>query len=168
MGLRGEKRGRDGRRSILFIDEVHRWNKAQQDALLPWVENGMIILIGATTENPFFEVNKALVSRSRLFQLKGLGAGELGQILERSLSDEERGYGLAGVSIADDAREHLIEFCNGDARNLLGALELAVLSSPEGGKKLHITREIAEESIQQKALLYDKTGDYHSTVSAPS
>ena len=114
------------RRTILFVDEVHRWNKAQQDALLPWVENGTIILIGATTENPFFEVNKALVSRSRVFQLKALTKEDLTKAARMALSDVERGYGHWKVEFEKGALEHLVDTANGDARSLLNALELAV------------------------------------------
>ncbi len=115
-----------GQRTILFIDEVHRFNKAQQDALLPWVENGTVIFIGATTENPYFEVNKALVSRSRIFQLTSLDADDLRGIVRQALDDPERGYGHLHVVIDDDALEHLVDVANGDARGVLNALELAV------------------------------------------
>ena len=113
-------------RTILFIDEVHRFNSAQQDALLPWVENGTVTLIGATTENPYFEVNKALVSRSRLFRLLPLEPQDLHNLLQRALADPERGYGLRAVAIAPEAAEHLVQVAGGDARSLLNALELAV------------------------------------------
>ena len=119
------------RRTILFVDEVHRWNKSQQDALLPWVENGTIILIGATTENPFFEVNKALVSRSRVFQLKPLTNDDLMKAAQMALTDTERGYGHWKVEFEEGALEHLIDTANGDARSLLNALELAVETTPE-------------------------------------
>ncbi|GAB4370383.1 MAG: AAA family ATPase [Spirochaetales bacterium] len=161
-----------GRRTILFVDEVHRWNKAQQDALLPWVENGTVILIGATTENPFFEVISALVSRSRVFQLKPLSAEDLRTIAYRALQDAERGYGRYRVRITEDALEHLIRVSDGDARNLLNALELAVETTPPRfpppeGEEIRIDRSIAEESIQRRAVLYDKEGDYHyDTISA--
>jgi putative ATPase len=155
-----------GQRTILFIDEVHRWNKAQQDALLPWVENGTVVLIGATTENPYFEVNAALVSRSRIFQLRSLESDDLRKILEQCISDPIRGYGQFTVEIDDDAANHLIGASRGDARALLGAIELAVETSvpefpPEPGTRIHISLETAEDSIQQKAVLYDKNGDYH-------
>ena len=158
-----------GRRTILFVDEVHRWNKAQQDALLPWVENGTVVLVGATTQNPFFEVNSALVSRSRIFQLKTLEDSDLRAIAERALGDPHCGYGRLEVSIDEDALDHLIAVADGDARSLLGALQLAVETTPERyppepGTRIRITREIAEESIQQKAVLYDKEGDYHFDV----
>ncbi len=159
---------RHGLRSILFIDEVHRFNSAQQDALLPWVENGTVTLIGATTENPYFEVNKALVSRSRLFRLLPLEPEDLHQLLKRALTDEERGYGSRSVRIDGDAAAHLVDVANGDARSLLNALELAVESSeadPTGSIRIDLA--IAEESIQQRAVLYDKHGDAHyDTISA--
>ena len=158
-----------GKRTILFIDEVHRFNKSQQDALLPHVENGIIIMIGATTENPYFEVNKALVSRSRIFQLKTLTDEDLKAIALQALNDKERGYGQRVVHIDDDALEHLVKVANGDARGVLNALELAVETTPPEvhGAPVHITREIAEESIQQRAVLYDKDGDAHyDTISA--
>ncbi|MDR0320069.1 MAG: AAA family ATPase [Treponema sp.] len=160
------------KRTILFVDEVHRWNKAQQDALLPWVENGTVILIGATTENPFFEVNKALVSRSRIFQLKPLEEAELLECAKRTLSDKERGYGNWNVQFEEGALEHLVEIANGDTRSLLNAIELAVETSvtpwaPPPGTEIRISMNAAEESIQRKALLYDRDGDYHfDTISA--
>ncbi len=159
-----QERGRlYGQRTILFVDEVHRFNKAQQDALLPWVENGTVIFIGATTENPYFEVNKALVSRSRIFQLIPLTKEDLRQVARQALADPERGYGRRGVTIDGDALEHLVEVANGDARAVLNALELAVETSSD----THITLAIAEESIQRRAVLYDKEGDYHfDTISA--
>ena len=158
-------------RTILFVDEVHRFNKAQQDALLPWVENGTVIFIGATTENPYFEVNKALVSRSRIFQLTPLTQDHLRQILEQALADPERGYGTYSVTIDADAAAHLVEVANGDARAVLNALELAVETTGTGkgidAPTRHITLAIAEESIQRRAVLYDKEGDYHfDTISA--
>ena len=158
-----------GMRTILFIDEVHRWNKSQQDALLPWVENGTFILIGATTENPYFEVNAALVSRSRIFQLKKLTDADLIRIAEQAISDRERGYGRFHVVFEDGALEHLVSVANGDARSLLNALELAVETTPAEypppeGTEIYISKETAEESIQRKAVLYDKEGDYHFDV----
>ena len=153
-----------GSRTILFVDEVHRWNKSQQDALLPWVENGTFILIGATTENPFFEVNAALVSRSRIFQLKPLTNDDLTKIACQAIRDKERGYGKLEVSFEEGALEHLVDVASGDARSLLNALELAVVTSPHDGDKVLITKEAAEESIQRKAVLYDKEGDYHFDV----
>jgi putative ATPase len=162
------RRDNNDRRTILFIDEVHRFNKAQQDALLPWVENGTVILIGATTENPYFEVNKALVSRSRVFQLKSLDEHALKGIVERALEEPERGYGGQSITIAPQALSHLLNVANGDARTLLNALELAIETTPldeEGAR--HITLDVAEESIQRRAVLYDKEGDTHfDTISA--
>ncbi len=158
-----------GIRTILFIDEVHRWNKSQQDALLPWVENGTFVLIGATTENPYFEVNAALVSRSRIFQLKKLTDENLHDIAMQAINDKERGYGKYRVVFEPGALEHLIAVANGDARSLLNALELAVETTPDSfpppeGTEIYISEETAEESIQQKAVLYDKEGDYHFDV----
>lgn len=153
-----------GRRTILFVDEVHRFNKAQQDALLPWVESGTIILIGATTENPYFEVNKALVSRSRIFQLTPLKTKDIELILAQALNDVERGYGNLDITFADDALQHLVNVANGDARAALNALELAVETTPPIDGKITITLAIAEESIQQRAVLYDKEGDTHFDV----
>jgi putative ATPase len=159
---------RHGLRSILFVDEVHRFNATQQDALLPWVENGTVTLIGATTENPFFEVNKALVSRSRLFRMVPLEPQHLRQLLERALADPERGYGDRTVAITDEAADHLVNVAGGDARSLLNALELAVETTEPGGDGvIRINLAIAEESIQQRAVLYDKQGDAHfDTISA--
>ncbi|MEL7143641.1 MAG: AAA family ATPase, partial [Cyanobacteria bacterium J06573_11] len=161
-------RGQFGRRTILFVDEVHRFNKAQQDALLPWVENGTVILIGATTENPFFEVNKALVSRSRVFQLKPLQASDLEAIVQQALADKKRGYGEKSVQIDADALAHLVNVANGDARTVLNALELAVeTTQPNDKGHIQITLPVAEDSIQQRAVLYDKEGDAHfDTISA--
>lgn len=158
-------RGRYGQRTILFVDEVHRFNKSQQDALLPWVENGTVILIGATTENPYFEVNKALVSRSRIFQLKPLTSEDLKRVVEQTLSDRERGYGDRSIKLDADALDHLVNVANGDARTLLNALELAVETTlPDDTGTIHITLAVAEESIQQRAVLYDKEGDAHFDV----
>ena len=164
-----DRRDHWGMRTILFVDEVHRWNKSQQDALLPWVENGTFILIGATTENPYFEVNKALVSRSRVFQLKKLTDENLKAIALQAIADRERGYGKYRVEFESGALEHLVDVAGGDARSLLNALELAVETTPEHfppeeGSLIYITKETAEESIQQKAVLYDKEGDYHFDV----
>ena len=151
-----------GQRTLLFVDEVHRFNKSQQDALLPWVENGTVTLIGATTENPYFEVNAALVSRSRLFQLKTLTPTDLQRIAHQALRDPERGYGERQVQIDPAALEHWVNVANGDARALLNALELAVeTTQPDANGILHITVAVAEDSIQQRALLYDRDGDAH-------
>tara|TARA_B100000700_G_scaffold120712_1_gene135566 strand:+ start:1364 stop:3568 length:2205 start_codon:yes stop_codon:yes gene_type:complete len=156
------------KRTILFIDEVHRFNTAQQDALLPWVENGTLTLIGATTENPYFEVNKALVSRSRLFRLHSLNTNALHQLLNRALNTKERGYGLRLINLASEARDHLVDVSNGDARILLNALELAVESTiPKKDGSINIDLKIAEDSIQERAIVYDKQGDAHfDTISA--
>ena len=170
-----ERRKLYGKRTILFVDEVHRWNRAQQDALLPHVENGTVVLIGATTENPYFEVIGALVSRSRVFQLRPLEDQDVRLLLERALQDAERGYGKLDVHLDEDALEHLIRVAGGDARNALNALELAVESTPpsasrgsgQGQDVVHITLEVAQESIQRRAVLYDKDGDAHyDTISA--
>ena len=157
-----------GQRTTLFVDEVHRWNKAQQDALLPHVENGTIILIGATTENPYFEVNKALVSRSRIFQLKPLTTADLRAIAVQALADEERGYGRLQVRLEPAALDHLVDVANGDARGVLNALELAVETTPPDEHDITaISLDVAEESIQRRAVLYDKEGDVHyDTISA--
>ncbi len=163
-----ERRRLHNRRTILFVDEVHRWNKAQQDALLPHVENGTITLIGATTENPYFEVISALVSRSRVFQLRPLTEEQIGILIDRALTDVERGYGQRRIELDPQARSHLIRVSGGDARNALNALELAVESTPpdENGV-IHITLDVAQESIQRRAVLYDKDGDAHyDTISA--
>ncbi len=157
-----------GKRTILFIDEVHRFNKSQQDALLPHVENGIIILIGATTENPYFEVNKALVSRSRIFQLQILNEDDLRAIAHQALCDLQRGYGKRNIRIVAEALDHLVKVANGDARGVLNALELAVeTTAPDENGVISISRSIAEESIQKRAVLYDKDGDAHyDTISA--
>jgi putative ATPase len=169
-----ERRKLYQKRTILFVDEVHRWNKAQQDGLLPHVENGTFTLIGATTENPYFEVIGALVSRSRVFQLRPLNDQDVRTILENALHDAERGYGSRQVAVDDDAMEHLIRVAGGDARNALNALELAVESTPRerlagSGQDgtIHINLAVAQESIQRRAVLYDKDGDAHyDTISA--
>lgn len=168
IGEATERRKMYRRRTILFVDEVHRWNKAQQDALLPHVENGMVTLIGATTENPYFDVIPALVSRSRIFQLNPLGEDALNTIITQALNDPERGYGKRAIRLDEDARRHLIEVSGGDARNLLNALELAVeTTQPDDGGGVHIDLTVAEESIQRRAILYDRKGDAHyDTISA--
>ncbi|MBL7162410.1 MAG: AAA family ATPase [Anaerolineales bacterium] len=163
-----ERRRLYQKKTILFVDEVHRWNKAQQDALLPHVENGTLTLIGATTENPYFEVIGALVSRSRVFQLHTLQEQHVRTLMERVLRDNERGYGDRKIELDEDALQHLIHVSGGDARNALNALELAVESTPPGeNETIHITLEVAQDSIQRRAVLYDKDGDAHyDTVSA--
>ena len=163
-----ERRRMHQKKTTLFVDEVHRWNKAQQDALLPHVEIGTVLLIGATTENPYFEVIGALVSRSRVFQLLPLTSEQTGRILDKALTDPDRGYGNRQVVLDPEARAHLIDVSNGDARNALNALELAVESTPPEVKGvIHITLDVAQESIQRRAVLYDKDGDAHyDTISA--
>lgn len=167
-----DARALHGQRTILFVDEVHRWNKSQQDALLPWVENGTVILIGATTENPYFEVNKALVSRSRIFQLTSLDESHLLRIARMAIADRKRGYGRWIVEFEAGALEHLVNVSGGDARSLLNALQLAVETTPAAfpppeGQRIFVSCHAAEESIQRKAVLYDKEGDYHfDTISA--
>jgi len=163
-----ERRKLYDKRTTLFIDEVHRWNKAQQDGLLPFVENGTITLVGATTENPYFEVIRALVSRSRIFQLHPLSPPALRQVLEQALKDEVRGLGDRKVQVDENAMTHLVDMAGGDARNALNALELAVETTPpsEDGA-IHVTLAVAQESIQRRAVLYDKDGDAHyDTISA--
>ena len=157
------------RKTILFVDEVHRWNKSQQDALLPWIENGTVIFIGATTENPFFEVNKALLSRSRVFKLELLSEEDLQRVAELCIADRENGYGKWQIVFEKGALEHLIKSAAGDARSLLNALELAVETTPESwpipdGEKVYISKQVAEERIQERAVLYDADGDYHYDV----
>jgi putative ATPase len=150
-----------GQGTILFVDEVHRFNKAQQDALLPHVENGTVVFVGATTENPYFEVNKALVSRSRIFELRPLTEDDLRAVARHALADDERGYGRLAVVLDDAALDHLVNTANGDARSLLGALELAVETTPGADGAVHVTLAVAEDSIQRRAVLYDKDGDAH-------
>lgn len=163
-----ERRKLYRQRSILLVDEIHRFNKSQQDALLPHVEDGTLILIGATTENPYFEVNSALLSRSRLFQLKTLTEANVMTLLRRALVDKERGYGTRIVRADEDALRHLASVAGGDARNALNAIELAVESTPaDQNRVIHVTLAVAQESIQRRAVLYDKEGDAHyDTVSA--
>jgi len=154
-------------KTVAFIDEIHRFNKSQQDALLPFVEDGTIILIGATTENPMFEINPALLSRSRLFRFEPLKDDSIQAILQQALVDKERGYGNYSITLDDDALAHLVNVANGDARTALHALELAVLTTPSDKGAIHITLDEAEESIQERVLQYDKSGDNHyDTVSA--
>jgi putative ATPase len=163
-----ERRGMYGQRTILLVDEIHRWNKAQQDALLPHVEDGTVVLIGATTENPYFQVIPPLVSRSRVFQFRPLTDEEVELVLRRALSDPQRGYGDRQVLLDENALAHLVRVAGGDARTALNALELAVESTPpdENGV-IHVTLAVAEDSIQQRALRYDSAGDEHyDTISA--
>ena len=157
-----------GKRTILFIDEIHRFNKGQQDYLLPFVEDGTIILIGATTENPYFEVNGALLSRSHIFELKPLSNDNIKQLLLRAVNDPEKGMGSFKAVIDDDALEFLSEMSNGDARTALNALELGVLTTErKDDGYIHIDLDTAEECIQKRVLKYDKDGDNHyDTISA--
>lgn len=148
-----------GTRTLLFVDEIHRFNKAQQDALLPDVEDGTIVLVGATTSNPFFAVNSALVSRSRVFEFQPLSTADVKQLLKRALADHERGLGSIPVNLHEDAAEFLAQTCDGDARQALSALEIGVLSSNE--KPVEFTVELAAESVQRKVVQYDRDGDSH-------
>ena len=160
--------GMYGRRTILFIDEIHRFNKGQQDYLLPFVEDGTIILIGATTENPYFEVNGALLSRSVIFELKSLDKEDIRILLRRAVTDEERGMGAYHAVLEPDAEDFLADISNGDARAALTAIELGVLTTErsEDGK-IHITLDVAQECIQKRVVRYDKMGDQHyDTISA--
>jgi putative ATPase len=163
-----DRRNMYGQHTILLVDEIHRFNKAQQDALLPYVEDGTILLIGATTENPYFEVISALVSRSRVFQLRPLADEEIEIVLQRALSDEQRGLGQIPVQIDAEALAHLVYVAGGDARNALNALELAVTTTPANKNGIvRVDLEVAQESIQRRALLYDRDGDAHyDTISA--
>jgi putative ATPase len=150
-----------GRPTLLMIDEIHRFNRAQQDALLPDVEEGVVILVGLTTSNPFFAVNDALVSRSRVFEFEALSADDITSLVRRALTDSTRGLGRYKATIDDDALRFLAEVSDGDARRALGALEVAVLSSESGGKPIHLTRELIADAVQRKAVRYDPTGDDH-------
>ena len=160
--------GMNAKRTILFIDEIHRFNKAQQDFLLPFVENGTVILIGATTENPYFEVNRALISRSTVFELKPLTKEDIVSILKRAVTDKEKGLGNNNVSIDDDAAEFLADMCNGDARSALNALEIGALTTDRSEDGIiRITLDVASSCIQRRVLGYDKDGDNHyDTISA--
>ena len=154
-----------GQRTIMFIDEIHRFNKAQQDAILPHVEHGVVTLIGATTENPSFEVNGALLSRSRVFVLKALSEAQILDLLQRALHDKERGLGQFSISVDDDAMQQIAIFANGDARTALNVLELAAQSNQNKGGR--VTLAVVEDAMQHRALLYDKGGDQHyDTISA--
>ncbi len=157
-----------GMGTILFIDEIHRFNKAQQDVLLPFVEDGTVVLIGATTHNPSFFVNTPLTSRSLVFELKPLSPDEIGELLDRALSDSERGYGALPVDFDPEARRFLSEICDGDGRHALTALEVAVRSTPySDDKKMHITLDVIQECVQRRQVQYDKKEDGHyDTISA--
>jgi putative ATPase len=148
-----------GRKTLLFVDEIHRFNKSQQDVLLPDVEDGIVILVGATTQNPFFALNSALVSRSRIFEFKPLTDDDIKQLLRRAVADKDRGLGKETVNLHDDALDFLAATSDGDARRALAAIEVGVLSSDE--RPLEFTRELAAESMQRKAIEYDATGDAH-------
>jgi putative ATPase len=155
----------DGRKTLLFIDEIHRFNKAQQDVLLPDVEEGIVVLVGATTENPFFTINSALVSRSHVFQFEPLSTDHIKQLIRRASADKDRGLGRYQVEVDEDALEFLADVSDGDARRALSALETAVLSS--GQSPIRIDRSLAAESVQRKAVQYDRNGDLHyDTISA--
>ena len=168
IGKAKDNLGMYGRKTILFVDEIHRFNKGQQDFLLPFVEDGTIILIGATTENPYFEVNGALISRSIIFELKPLDKSDIKIILNRAVYDKEKGMGSLNAEIDDDALDFLADISNGDARNALNAIELGVLTTkPSEDGKIHINLAIAEQCIQRRTLKYDKDGDNHyDTISA--
>ncbi len=160
--------GMYGRKTILFIDEIHRFNKGQQDYLLPFVEDGTIILIGATTENPYFEVNGALISRSIVFELKPLSREDIKTLLMRAVYDKEKGMGAYDAVIDEEALQFLAELSGGDARHALNAVELGVMTTERSGDgKIHLTLEVAQECIQKRVIRYDKTGDNHyDTISA--
>lgn len=163
-----DNQGMYGRRTILFIDEIHRFNKSQQDYLLPFVEDGTVILIGATTENPYFEVNGALLSRSIIFELKPIPAEAVKELLRRAVYDADRGMGAYDAVIDEEALNFLADISGGDARHALNAVELGIMTTNRSGDgKIHITMEVAQECIQKRAVRYDKTGDNHyDTVSA--
>jgi len=160
--------GSPGRRTVLFVDELHRFNRAQQDVLLPDVENGTVILIGATPHNPFFVINSPLLSRSQIFEFKPLARDDVRCLIERALKDPERGLGNYRVRMDEDAVEHLVEICDGDARRALNALEVGVLSAkPDDGGVISFDLALAEDSIQRKAVVYDRDEDEHyDTASA--
>lgn len=160
--------GMYGRKTILFVDEIHRFNKGQQDYLLPFVEDGTVILIGATTENPYFEVNGALLSRSVIFELKALEKSDILELIHRALTDKERGMGVYQAEITDEAADFLADIAGGDARSALNAIELGVLTTePSGDGRIHLTLEVMSECIQKRTVRYDKTGDNHyDTISA--
>lgn len=164
---RARERRRAGRKTILFVDEIHRWNKAQQDALLPHVEDGTITLIGATTENPYFEVNTPLISRSRIFRFEPLADEDVMALLRRALEDVERGLGAHPTQVDEDALQHLVQVAGGDVRTALNALETAVTSVADAPEPRRVTLQIAEDAIQQRVLAYDRAGDEHyDTISA--
>jgi putative ATPase len=159
-----QARARVGKRTVLFVDEIHRFNKGQQDAVLPYVEDGTVVLIGATTENPSFEVNSALLSRARVFVLTQLSDDEIATIVDRALADRERGLGALGVELEDDARAALINLANGDARAALNALEFAAVSAPERDGRKRIDAATIREAMQKRGSTYDKGGEAHYDV----
>lgn len=163
-----DRRGMYGQKTILFVDEIHRFNKSQQDYLLPFVEDGTVILIGATTENPYFEVNSALISRSVIFRLEPLEKKDIEELLRRAVYDVEKGMGAYHADITDEALEFLADMSNGDARMALNAVELGILTTePSEDGNIHITLDVAAECIQKRVTLYDKNGDNHyDTISA--
>lgn len=163
-----DRGGMYGQKTILFVDEIHRFNKGQQDYLLPFVEDGTVVLIGATTENPYFEVNSALISRSVIFRLEPLSKADIAALLRRAVDDVEKGMGAYHAEISEDALEFLADMSNGDARTALNAVELGILTTePSEDGKIHITLEVAGECIQKRVILYDKNGDNHyDTISA--
>jgi putative ATPase len=163
-----ERKKAYGQKTILFVDEIHRFNKAQQDAFLPHVEAGTVVLIGATTENPYFEVNSPLISRSRIFRFEPLANDSIRKIIEQALADKERGLGDIKTKIDPDALEHIVDLANGDARSALNSLEMSVMTTPPDSDGVrHVTVDIAEEAVQQRVLSYDKSGDNHyDTISA--
>ncbi len=163
-----ERKRLSGQRTTMLVDEIHRFNKAQQDALLPHVEDGTIVFIGCTTENPYFSVIPALVSRSRAYHFNPLSEDDLGMLIDRALADAERGFGRLSITLDPDARLHLMTIAGGDARTALNTLEAAVAASPtDADGRIHITKETAEEAAQRRALLYDRDGDAHyDTISA--
>ncbi|HEY1014480.1 MAG TPA: replication-associated recombination protein A [Herpetosiphonaceae bacterium] len=156
-----DRRGMYGKRTVLFIDEIHRWNKSQQDSALPYVEDGTVTLIGATTENPSFEINRALLSRCRVVVLEALSDDDLGAIIDRAVADRERGLGRFAVELSDDARHALANLANGDARAALTALEAATLAQPEQDGKRLLDLEAVIEAYQRRTVAYDKTGELH-------
>ena len=154
--------GMYGKKTILFIDEIHRFNKGQQDYLLPFVEDGTVILIGATTENPYFEVNGALLSRSIIFELKPLSREDIKELLRRAVYDRQKGMGAYDAEIDEDAMDFLADVAGGDARHALNAIELGIMTTPRAADgKIHVTLEVAGECIQKRVVKYDKTGDNH-------
>jgi len=167
IDLAKERRKLYGAKTILFVDEIHRFNKAQQDGFLPHVEDGTIVLIGATTENPYFEVNSPLISRSRIFRFENHTSAQIERILRAAIEDTERGMGNWNMDVLEDALSHIVDVANGDARTALNALEMAAFAiMPDEAGRRTLTLEIAEEAIQQRAINYDKNGDNHYDVAS--